>query len=223
MLSILFPRTCHVCGDVLRKGVKHICPKCLAKLPYTHQLVNPQNQMWQRFLALRGVVAAGALIYYKPQTAAAQLLIDIKYHGFSKLAIYLGEMLGREADRYLMLNHIDAIVPIPIHWTRKIKRGYNQTEKLAQGIKNICHKPIINLLKSRRHATQTRLSGSERRTNVSDIFYINPKTDAGNLRHIALIDDVSTTGSTLNAAASVIEKAYPNLRITILCLACTDR
>ena len=224
--SILFPRTCVVCGSVLPGGVKHLCTRCIANLPLTGQFSRPGNSMEQLFGYLPGMERAGGWIYYRPGSDASRLIEAIKYNGTSRLARHLGELIGKEAAAAGLTEGIDGIQPVPLHFLRKLKRGYNQSEMLARGISKVCGAPVLDMVATRRHRTQTALPASQRRENVKGIYRMKKVTLPPWQRQsprLLLVDDVCTTGSTLSALAEVIERAYPGARFLFLTLAVTDR
>lgn len=222
MFDLLLPRTCHMCGNVLAGHEKHLCPACISGLPLTRQMNVPANATMKRFDWLPNVEAAAGWIYYHPESPVANILKDIKYHGFSRLAHWLGTQMSREALQVGFLEKVDAIVPVPLHWSRRLRRGYNQSQKIAEGISRQTQIPLMPLLKCRWHRTQTRLSGEQRSRNVKDIYSLRSSFPP-KVRRILLIDDVCTTGSTLGSIASMLEKFAPHLKIRILTLATTDR
>lgn len=126
-----------------------------------------------------------------------------------------------------VFDDLDAIVPVPLHWLRQIRRGYNQSERLAQGISRICHVPVWQPAIAGRHRTQTALAADARRRNVTGIFQMK-KHAADHWRELnrpprlLLVDDVCTTGATLSSLAETLTQALPGVRLRILTLAVTD-
>lgn len=224
MLSIFFPRTCAICGNVLRKGVFHICPACLAALPYTRELGVVDNTTHQRFADIPEVEIAAGYIFYRPQTASAELLEQIKYLGQSRLAVWMGERMGRAAADAGMLRGLDCIIPVPLYLRKRLHRGYNQSERLAAGVAKVCGAPVIEAFSARAHKTQTALTTAGRRSNVAGVFRLQKRVkipSRGAAPTVLLIDDVCTTGATLGEMARVLAQAYPGVRIRILTLGTT--
>lgn len=185
------------------------------------------NRMEQRFLHIRQVGRCAALMYYRPGSESARLLDHIKYRGCSRLAVYLGEMMAREAHAAGMLSGVDYIVPVPLHPLRRIKRGYNQSLMLARGISHMSGIPVAQMARCRYHRSQTTLSSIQRSKNVKDVFSLS-KTGRRiiTLPHpstLLLVDDVCTTGATLSSMAKAIVKIRANVNLRILTFAVTDR
>lgn len=130
----------------------------------------------------------------------------------------MGRMLGEMMKSSYVFSDVDAVIPVPLHWRRKWKRGYNQAETIAAGVASILEVPLRNdLLKRIRHTTtQTQMEIAEKAANVHDAFKAFP---SGELKHILIIDDVFTTGSTLYACYAALRSVYlPPVRISIAVL-----
>jgi len=185
------------------------------------------NHMEQHFLHIRQVGRCAALMYYRPGSESARLLDHIKYRGCSRLAVYLGEIMAREAQAADMLSDVDYIVPVPLHPLRRIKRGYNQSLMLARGISRISGIPVAHMIRCRYHRSQTTLSSIQRRKNVKDVFSLSKSgrriINLPRPLTLLLVDDVCTTGATLSSVAEAIIKERANVSLRILTLAVTDR
>ena len=146
---------------------------------------------------------------------------DLKYRRFRQLARYMGEVIGKELAPTGFLSDIDLIVPIPMHFMKKAFRGYNQTEEIAKGLSKATGIGIAGALRARRpHRTQTALSIEERRKNLSNVFALLPAFDLQG-KHILLLDDVCTTGTTLTEAGCTIGNASPHTEISLLTVGIT--
>ena len=148
--------------------------------------------------------------------------LAIKYNGNISAGRYFGKMLGRRLARSELYKDVDMVIPVPLHWTRRWKRGYNQAEVLASGVAEIFKIPLkADILKRRRRTqTQTKMSIENKSRNVSGAFSISdeyiPQRD---IRHILLIDDVFTTGSTLMACFTALRSVFPpGVRISVATL-----
>lgn len=221
LLDVIYPPTCHVCGERIGNDEKYICFKCMADLPVTQLHKLPFNPVEQRFAGLLPIVRATSLFYYRKNTPYASILHDIKYRNCPKLAEWLTEMLSQTLVQSGFFDGIDYIIPIPLHWMKRLRRGYNQSEYIARGIHNLTGIPIdTSLVASRSHSTQTRKNAVERLENTKDIFSVR---HAAHLRskHILLVDDVLTTGATTISAGKEL-MAIDGVRISILTLSVAD-
>ena len=152
------------------------------------------------------VEKVAAYFYFTSQSGQARMVYGAKYHGFANIAIEVGEMLADEMKGFF--DDIDCIVPMPISISRRMARGYNQSEMIARGISKATGIPIEKHAVIRRYfsRSQTHLTREERRENVSDVFVLKD-ADAVKGRHVLLIDDIITTGATTISCASEILKA----------------
>lgn len=221
MLDFIFPRVCHVCNCSISTPQKYICPACLMKLPRTNYHRIPGNAMEQRFMGIIPYERIAGHFFYKRDTEFAGLIHDFKYRKFPGLARYLGEIVGQELLPTGFFADIEIVMPIPIHWTKRAVRGYNQTDEIAKGISEASGIKIANNLRAARpHKTQTSLTLDQRVKNTADVFKIkNPEDIEG--KSILLVDDVCTTGSTLISAAKTILQTAPRCKISILTLGVT--
>lgn len=219
--DFIFPRTCHICGLGLAESERYICSSCLSRLPRTNYHRLPDNAMEQRFLGLFPFRQATGHFFYSRDSDLSVLMHDLKYHRFRGLARHLGSVVASELVTTGFLSGIDLIVPVPMHFMKKARRGYNQTEEIAYGIGSVSGIPVANALRAvRPHRTQTSLSLDQRLENTSGIFRL---TDPGMVdgKEVLIIDDVCTTGATLSAAAEALLKDAPSAQVSLLTLGVT--
>ena len=221
MLEFLFPPECLLCGSALPRGRDCLCPLCAAGMQRTGYHRDPDNALAMRLAGRIPFDRATGHFLYSPEAPVAMLIHDMKYRGMHRVARELGRLTGEELAAAGWLAGIDVLVPVPLHWIKHMRRGYNQAEELARGIGEGSGLPVERALRAiRGHKSQTRVSREQRAVNVRGIFRPrHPDRVAG--RHILLIDDVCTTGATLVAAAEALLAAVPGARISILTLACT--
>lgn len=208
LLDFIFPRICHICGTRLSDKEKYICTSCISRLPRTRFHRMPMNPMEQRFAGRFPFEKATAHFFYSGDTDIATIIHDLKYHRFRGLAQHLGAIVATELMSTGFFSDIDAIIPIPMYRLKKATRGYNQTEEIAEGIREITRLPILtNLQAVRNHHTQTRLTLERRLHNLSNTMRV---IDAAQLtgKHLLLLDDVCTTGATLTTAADTLYQAH---------------
>ena len=166
---------------------------------------------------------ASALFFYRSGAGYRRIPYQIKYHGNTSAGIHFGKMLGKRLISSERFADADMIIPVPLHWTRRWKRGYNQAEVIASGTAEVMSIPMRTdiLIRSRRTSTQTKLDIKEKTRNVSGAFQVRKdfRPDDG-IRHILLIDDVFTTGSTLHACFAALRSVFPpSVRISVATLA----
>jgi ComF family protein len=218
-IELFFPDLCKVCNGKLMHDEKHICLSCFYKLPETNSHLSDDNSVEKRFWGKVETEHAYSFFKYVKDSDFHQLLSELKYKGCKELGEYLGEYYASLLKNAGKLSDIDCIIPVPLHSKRLNKRGYNQSEWIAKGFSRVFQKDLIidNLYRKSANSTQTRKSVYNRWINVSDIFALkDPKQPEG--KHILLVDDVLTTGSTITACAQTLHSAK-NVRISIVTLA----
>lgn len=220
LTHLLFPHLCDGCGtDIVGKG-NCLCLRCLHNLPQTHFEILPGNPVEKRFYGRLPLVNATSNYFFTKNSLAAHLVHEIKYKGNRELARQMGMQMGEAIKKAGRFN-VDVLVPLPLFPARERKRGYNQSLLLCEGMVNRLPLPILRNSVIRDHHTdsQTRKGRVERWQNMEGKFrLIDPVSIQG--RHILLVDDVMTTGATLEACGSEILKAQgSSLSIATLCMA----
>lgn len=220
--DFIFPRVCHACGEPLGEGEEFVCTSCMAQMPRTLFHRQKDNPMEKRFVGYFKFRNATALCFYSRDGVVATLVHDMKYRKFSDLAYFLGACMGRELLPTGFLSEIDAIVAVPMHFYKRMKRGYNQTDLLARGLSDATGIPVINAIRARMpHRTQTSKSIEERMKIRPEMFQIT-KPDTLKNKRILLLDDVCTTGATLSSLAMAILQEIPDCEISMLTLGVTS-
>lgn len=219
--QLFYPRLCVCCDNVLARGEDLICLDCRTRLSYTHRHEEEGNSFEQRFYGRVKVEMATTFLYFEKGNMTQKLLHGIKYRGFSQLGEALGYQFGTEL-RGGRWEDIDLLVPVPLHPDKLKVRGYNQAECIARGIGQSLGKPVVTdvLYRKTANTTQTKKTVEERRENVKDIFATR-NLDKVESRHIAIIDDVLTTGATLEACAKAFSGV--NVKISMMALASAEK
>ena len=237
-MDFFLPRHCVVCDSVLGPRENHLCEACWGDLPHTYYWMLRNNPMADRFNAFiqdwleakwnistgtERYAYAAALFFYRAESDYSKITRCIKYHGRVEVGLHFGMLLGDRLAESHLFSDVDAVVPVPLHWMRRWKRGYNQAEVIASGVAEclgIPMRPDI-LRRIRRTRTQTRLSIADKKGNVSGAFAIptKPPAEPTPFRHILLVDDVFTTGSTLHACFVALRSVFPpSVRISVATL-----
>lgn len=209
ILDFMFPAECHICGRGLARHERFACSHCLSQLPRTGYHRTPLNPMEERFAGLFKFDRATGHFFYTRDSALSQLIQDMKYRNFPSIGNMLGALSASELYSTGFFSDIDMVVPVPMHFLKQLRRGYNQSMHIARGISESTGIRVCPALKAvRSHRTQTALTHDERRQNTSGLFSITkPGIVAG--KHVLLTDDVCTTGATLSAAAEAIWQGHP--------------
>lgn len=219
--SLIYPNICQVCGNSLFRNERIVCMKCKHHLPRARCAGKPDHPAAQVFW---GRVPARTVItgfLYNKGNAVQQLIHKFKYRGLKDIGLFLGEELGAEIAGNPLCEDIDCIIPVPLHPKKQKKRGFNQSEIIANGIAaNIKAVPDTSILYRKSFSgTQTRKSKYERWENVENIFSLKNEHLIKN-KHILLVDDVITTGATIEACAQCLLRVE-GVRISVGAVAFT--
>ena len=219
MYCLFYPRLCLACErkDIPPKQI--LCISCEAKLPRTNFHLFQENEFTQRFWGRISLEAASALYFFEKESKAQTLIHNLKYKGKQKVGVMLGQVLGdllKDSPHY---QDIDVIIPIPLHRKKERQRGFNQSDVFAQGLSDSMGIPWQRdvLIRTTYTSSQTKKSRKERFENVVQAFHVlQPEKIKG--KHILLVDDVFTTGATLEAGAVKILEV-PDTKISLATIA----
>ena len=218
--ALLYPPHCPVCGTPLVPGEHTVCTLCRATAPLTGYWHEEDNPLFRKFWGLLPVERASGFLFYIHGSDWQRMIHSFKYRGAWRTARAMGEWYGRCLAESGLYADIDVVVPLPLHPFKRIRRGYNQSEYLAEGIAAQLGVAIDrhSVVRCRNTAAQALKPRRERAGNVEGAFSVRrPERLAG--RHILLVDDVLTTGSTMTACATEMLRAVPDCRISIAALA----
>lgn len=219
LAHLFYPHLCFGCGDDQISHPEFLCPVCKSELPYTHFADIRDNPVEKIFYGRIKIEAAMSLFYFSKKAVIQNLVHHLKYKRQPQLGIELGKMIGLEISKKSAFEDCDFVVPLPLYKDREKSRGYNQSALLCEGISAICQLPVSveNLVRMHKSETQTKKHRRERWQNVEGIFEVlNPS--AFENKKILLVDDVITTGASLEACAEELLK-IPNVGICIATLA----
>lgn len=217
--SLFYPKYCFACGRKMAGNEVMVCSECSLHLPCTDYHTYSPNPMEKLFFGRVPVEAATAYFHFKKGGGVQSLVHNLKYREHPEIGRYFGRLLGYHLAEHEILSSVDAIVPVPLHPKKQRKRGYNQSEAIAVGISDSLQKPVWNQVLARKvfTDTQTKRSTFQRWENVSEIFAVTETERIGGC-HLLLVDDVVTTGATLEAAAQVLKKVE-GVRVSLAALA----
>lgn len=216
--NLIFPDLCVVCNRHLVSQEKLICISCLYNLPKTNFHKEIDNPVSQLFWGRAKIEYATAYYFFNKGGQYQNMMHKFKYHGVKEIGYVLGRSFGAQIKNSFF-KKVDVVIPVPLHQSKLKKRGYNQSELIAEGLSESLQKKLDtkNLIRTIATTTQTRKSRFDRWKNVEKIFKVkNPGQITG--KHILLVDDVVTTGSTLEACANVILE-IPETKVSIATLA----
>ena len=233
--DIVMPRVCVVCGRPLNLQEKHICLPCKLNLPYTHfelmrhnRMADFYNERLQEKLPdeYYPYQWAIALFRYHRKSPYSHIPWALKYNGNRACGRYFARMLAEKIRETPWLSDVDLIVPVPVHFLRHYKRGYNQAEVIAREVGRelgVRVEPHL-LVKKKFTKSQVKVDTSQRGANISGTFRVNQKfTSEGEMYHILIVDDVFTTGSTLSECHKMIRTALKKtIRISVATLCCAE-
>lgn len=222
ILALFYPAYCPGCNYPLHLHEKRICNICVGSLAYTRYEQLEFNPLKQKFAGRFPVDQVFSLVQFKKGTAIQGILHDLKYGNHPELGRYLGNLMGyalRKSDHFRNITHL---VPIPLHPSKQQKRGYNQAEQLAIGIQEVWKSVKIAqpIKRVKDTQTQTKKSRTDRFKNLEGSFEIHENRKI-NHWNILLIDDVLTTGSTLESCAILLHQHSPS-SISFATLACAE-
>ena len=221
LLSVIVPPRCVVCGRVLDQPDEPICPACLVGMPFLSHFGEPSNALARFLLGRIPYEGAAALWRHLPGDVSAGVVYRLKYRGCGELGAWLGRLAASYLQSTPFLSDVDLLVPMPLHPLRYLWRGYNQSVEIARGLSRQTGIPVDSrsVCRSRFTPTQTRLHGEARRRNVAEAFRVRcPERLAG--RHLLLVDDVLTTGSTMLSLAETVLQV-PGVRVSLLVIGMT--
>ena len=218
-ISLLFPRLCYACGNHLLRNEHLICTECYVVIPRTNYHLEEENPVAQLFWGRCLIEKAAAFSFYNKGSRIRNLIHNLKYKGIKEIGYELGRIYALSLKSSGFTTDIDLIIPVPLHPSKKRIRGFNQSETISNGIADVTGLPLdtTSLARITVSATQTKRSRYERWTNVEGIFHVaDPETIRH--RHILLVDDVITTGSTLESCANELLKTE-GVKVSVVALA----
>lgn len=221
-ISLFYPRYCRGCYDALVKGEDLLCTQCLLEMPKSHYHLQQDNPFYRKFRGRLPVKHVMTLFKFVKESRVQQVLHALKYKQQPELGEMLGRVYGKDLAEAHYKNSFDLIIPVPLHRSRRRIRGYNQSEEFGKGLSRVLDVPCNDtyMMRSAKTETQTHKTKLSRWENVDRIFrVVKPEMIAE--QRILLVDDVVTTGATLEACGQVLVDAGCS-ELSIACIAATQ-
>ena len=213
---------CMVCNEDHTLGESSkLCFGCLANMPWTNHFKTRENAAAPKLWGRLPCVDVASMINFYNRTNIKGMIHRLKYEGRKDIGYYLGRMAGLKAKESPFFKDIDLIVPIPLHESKQIKRGYNQAAYFGEGVSDVLDIPMDEgvIVKKKYTESQTRLSRVQRVKNVYDSFHLTNRSDIEG-RHILIVDDVLTTGATIEACGNrLLEARGVKISVLTACIA----
>lgn len=219
---LFFPDECIVCENETQNKQTFICHLCEQELAYS-KMENETKEcktkklFWGRFPIELGY----SLLYFEKGNSTQKILHSIKYQNRKSFAVELGRKIGETLKKSEINFQFDALIPVPLHQYKKFDRGYNQSELLCKGISEILNiETNSNLvLRKKNTKSQTKLNKFLRWENAQNTYEISEEINLKKWKHIAIVDDVITTGSTIESIANEIISINPSIKLSVISLA----
>ena len=222
LINLLFPKLCMGCDSLLLQNEKIICTNCNHHLPYTNHHILAGNDTTKKFYGIIPVEFSAAMLYFHQKGIVQNLIHNLKYKKHQEIGTLLGKWYAKDLESVANIKTVSEIIPVPLHKKRLEERGYNQVTTFCEALSKNLH---INyndklLFRNLYSKTQTK-KNKEQRNEVTKSLFDVTFTEADYDKHFLLVDDVITSGATLEACAKALLK-IPNAKISIVTIAYTD-
>jgi ComF family protein len=219
-IALFLPRRCAGCDGGLMRFEQCICLLCKEDLPRTRFHDDPTNRVEQLFVGKVKIEAASAFLHFNPTGKVQRMLHRLKYHHDMELGHFLGREMAKDLMESPRFKDVDCFLAVPLHPRKEHMRGYNQSQVLVDGMRNVWSLPSVgkDLVRVVRTPSQTKRSRLERWMNVKEAFHL-PEPESLRGKHVLIVDDVVTTGSTLEGCAKALS-TVPEIRISVYTVAC---
>jgi ComF family protein len=219
IINLFFPKVCSGCSSFLLSNENVICSVCRHDIPLTNHHLNPENDAFKKFYGRIPVVHTSALFYFHKKGIVQELIHNLKYKGHEEIGAILGEWYAEDLKTIDLLQSVDEIIPVPLHRRKLKERGYNQVTTFGTALSsslNIDYNDslLIRNVYSKTQSKKNLLGRTEGIESTFDVVF----TEKNHNKHFLLIDDVITTGSTLEACSRALLK-IPGSKISIVCMA----
>ncbi|MFV5687561.1 ComF family protein [Flavobacterium sp. ZT3R25] len=219
VLNLFFPKVCSGCSSFLVVNENVICTVCRHDIPLTNHHLNPENDAFKKFYGRIPVIHTSALFYFHKKGIVQELIHNLKYKGHEEIGTILGEWYAEDLKNIRLLKTVDEIIPVPLHRRKLKERGYNQVTAFGKALSSSLNLDyndslLIRNVYSKTQSKKNLLGRSEGIETIFDVSF----TEKDHHKHFLLIDDVITTGATLEACSHALLK-IPGIKISIICMA----
>ena len=219
IVNLFFPKVCSGCSSFLLSNENVICTVCRHDIPLTNHHLNPENDAFKKFYGRIPVMHTSALFYFHKKGIVQELIHNLKYKGHEEIGAILGEWYAEDLKTIDLLQSVDEIIPVPLHRRKLKERGYNQVTAFGTALSsslNIDYNDsiLVRNVYSKTQSKKNLLGRTEGIESTFDVVF----TEKNHNKHFLLIDDVITTGSTLEACSRALLK-IPGAKISIVCMA----
>lgn len=219
LVDLLFPKGCCGCNEILQEGEDVVCIACRHDMPFTRHHLNPDNETYRKFHARLPLQHASSLLYFQKEGMVQQLIHNLKYRGQKDVGQLMGEWYSFDLKTVDELKDVDFVIPVPLHKRKLRERGYNQVagfgKAIAEGLGCNCSEDILQRVTYNK--TQTKKNLADRAAIIGSAFDV-ASAEEHRGKHFLLVDDVITTGATLEACGKALLK-IPNARLSIVTIA----
>ena len=219
IINLFFPKVCSGCSSFLVANENVICTVCRHDIPLTNHHLNPENDAFKKFYGRIPVIHTSALFYFHKKGIVQELIHNLKYKGHEEIGTILGEWYAEDLKNIQLLKTVDEIIPVPLHRRKLKERGYNQVTAFGKALSsnlNLAYNDslLIRNVYSKTQSKKNLLGRTEGIETIFDVLFTEKDHD----KHFLLIDDVITTGSTLEACSHALLK-IPGAKISVICMA----
>ncbi|MFH6993367.1 ComF family protein [Flavobacterium sp. FlaQc-48] len=219
IINLFFPKVCAGCRSILIHNETVLCTICRHEMPLTQYYLDPKNEAVKKFYGKIAIEHASALLYFNKKGIVQELIHNLKYKGHEEIGTLLGNWYVEDLKELGLEIPFDIIIPVPLHKRKFKERGYNQVttfgKALAEGLEIEFNDSI--LYRKRYSKTQSKKNLLGRSDNIDNLFDVTC-IEKNQHKHFLIVDDVLTTGATLEACSRALQK-IPGAKISIVCMA----